>query len=118
VPTQSSFANLGQQSRVADYAHSGRCAHVARGHPEGRALPRSTVSLGVFTLQGFGPSVALADRPPNKLGIRNLALHPTLRALLAPRSGAGERGTSKNLADRISSSCGERLDCDSVDREH
>src|SRR5207253_7749884 len=53
---------LGQQSRLADYAHSSCCAHVARGHPEGRALPRSTVSLEVLTLQGFGPSVALAVR--------------------------------------------------------
>src|SRR5215831_8271332 len=57
---------LVQQPRLADHAHSSRCSHVARRHPEGRALPRSKVSLRVFTLQGFGPSVAIAERPPNK----------------------------------------------------
>jgi hypothetical protein len=29
-----------------------------------RALPRSTISLGVLAIQGCGPSVALAERPP------------------------------------------------------
>src|SRR5207247_1124965 len=90
LPCSARSLSLGQQSRVADYAHSSRCAHMARGHPEGRALPRGTVSLGVLTLQGFRPSVALADQPPNKLAsIRNLALHATLPALLARRSRRG-----------------------------
>ena len=56
--------SLGQQCRFADYAHPSRCAHVARGHPQGRALPRSTISLGVLAIQGCGPSVALVERPP------------------------------------------------------
>jgi len=57
---------------------------VARAHPQGRALPRSTISLGVLAIQGIGPSAALAEWPPNK----RLQLPAAVQAP-GPASGRG-----------------------------
>src|SRR5262249_11183675 len=77
--------------------HSSRCAHPARGHPQGRALPRSTIPLGVLAIQGFGPSVALAGRRSR------------------PSVGSGPCPSRPGDGTRLNNSCSARVRAESIE---